>query len=523
MIPVLKKNACFLCILASLLALSGCGDKQQETLPPPTLEPVVLPTAPIHQEVESTNPNEDVEHLAVVMQPGELYTLDYYPNLKSVDLSGSTCYDTILDFMSKRPHLQVTFTVAFGGDAAVSYDVQTLTLNPGTFTYEGLIENLQYLPNVTTLSLPGIALNAEQVSAIEARYPGLVLDYTVDILGNVCTADTTTLDLSGMTGADVETVGPRLALLTKLERVSLSSSLTFAQVDRLQTIAPHITFDYSFSLFGKTISTADEEVIYKQHSIGNDGEAQLREALTIMEKCKRFVLDDCGFDYEVLAKVRDDFRATGPKVVWRVRFGVGDRYSTVTDDDTIRAVYNVTNDTCGPMKYLEDVKYMDIGHNEYLTDLSFVSYMPELEVLIASESGVVSTAGFENCKKLTWLELAYCYKLENIDALAQCDGLKYLNISYSKVTSLEPLDSLPLERFVYLKPKVDKDEQNTFLAIHPKGECITVFYGYSMPYSYGWRYDDNGKTMFWYYKDVIRKVFNYDAADKILDAQKNAK
>ena len=60
-------------------------------------------------------------------------------------------------------------------------------------------------------------------------------------------------------------------------------------------------------------------------------------------------------------------------------------------------------------------------------------------------------------------------------------------------------------------------------SIHPKEECITVFYGYSQPYGYGWRYDDNGQTMFWYYKDVIREVFEYDKADKILKAQEDAK
>ena len=149
--------------------------------------------------------------------------------------------------------------------------------------------------------------------------------------------------------------------------------------------------------------------------------------------------------------------------------------------------------------------------------------MPELEVLIGSGSAVKDLSGIENCKKLTWLELASCLKLDNIEPLAGCEGLKYLNISYTKVKDLSPLDALKLERFVYLNPKASTKEQNTFLTIHPKAECITVFYGYSQPYGYGWRYDDNGKTMFWYYKDVIREVFEYDKADKILKAQENAK
>ena len=116
-------------------------------------------------------------------------------------------------------------------------------------------------------------------------------------------------------------------------------------------------------------------------SIGNEGEGQIRAALAVLDNCKRFLLDECGLDYEVLAKIREDFR-DGPKVVWRIRFGVGDRYTTVTDDDTILAVKNVTDKTCGPMKYLEDVKYMDIGHNEYLTDLSFLPPSPQSRISV---------------------------------------------------------------------------------------------------------------------------------------------
>lgn len=511
-----------LVFLAAVL-LCGCGSGEpEETV---ETEPVIitLPPPPTEEEtVPQTDPREEVEHLTQVLQAGEIYTLEYYPNLKSVDLTGSTCYDTILHYMEKHPEVDVTYTVSFGGTAAVGCKDTSATLARGSFDAAQLLENLQYLPNLTAVTLTDVDLTGEQVAQLRERYPDLDLNYTVELLGNSYDVGTTELDLSGMGASQVEEVLPRLGLLTGLTSVKLSDSLSFSDVEKLQNANPNAVFHYSFQLFGKTVSTADTEIIYKNQDIGNDGEAELRKALPILDSCERFVLDNCGLDNEVLAKIRDDFRDQ-VKVVWRVYFGTNSRYNTLTDDDTIRAVYNVTDDTCGPMKYLEDVKYMDIGHNEYLTDLSFVSYMPELEVLIASESGVKELTGFDNCKKLTWLELAYCYKLENIDALAGCDGLKYLNLSYSKVKSLVPLDGLRLERFVYLSPKVSTDEQNTFLAIHPKGECITVFYGYSMPYSYGWRYNDNGKTMFWYYKDVIRVVFEYDKADAILKAQEDAK
>ena len=499
---------------ALVCCLTGCGSKiaHAET---PTYKPTEAAA------VETTAPAEElVEELAVVMTEGELYQLNRYPNLKKVDFSGSTCYAAILRYAKNNPHIAVTYTVDLGGTAVSNHDTAA-TLQPGGFNYEMVLENLQYLPNLTAISLPDITLDAGQISALTEAYPGIALEYTVNLLGKSYPLSTTELDLSSLSSGQVEEVAGSIGLLTSLTEVKLPDSLSMKDVAMLQDANPGATFHYSFTLFGKQLSTTTETVEYKKHSIGNEGEEQLRQALAILDNCSRFVLDSCGLDYEVLAAIREDFR-DGPKVVWRIYFGTNNRYTTLTDDDTIDAVYNVTDDTCGPMKYLEDVKYMDIGHNKSLSDLSFVSYMPNLEVLIASESAVKDLTGFENCKKLTWLELAYCYKLENIDALAQCDGLKYLNISYSKVTSLMALDGLALERFVYLSPKASVEEQNIFVSIHPKGECITVFYGYSMPYSYGWRYDDNGKTYFWYYKDVIRKVFKYDEKQAIIDAQQKA-
>ena len=516
-----RKTACTLLAAASLLLFCGCAPEEAESQPT-EMEIITLPPPPTTEDPASLiDDAHQAEEIKAVMVAGELYTLDQYPNLKAVDLSGSTCYTAIEEYIAEHPHIKVTYTVDLGG-TPVPFDASEATLASGGYTYEALLENLQYLRSLTSLTLPIDGLNAEQLSSLAAAYPGIALNYTAQVLGITVESSTTQLDLSHMESSQVSQAASQLALLPTLETVTLSNSLPMSDVAMLQDACPNTTFVYSFSLFGKTLSTTDTEISYVGHSIGNAGEEQLRQALEILDACQRFVLDDCGMDSEVLAGIREDFR-DGPKVVWRVYFGVNNRYDLLTDADTIDAVYNVTDETSANLKYLEDVKYIDIGHNDGLTDFSFVQYMPELEILIASESGIKTTDGFENCKKLTWLELAYCYKLENIDALSECEGLRYLNISYSKITSLAPLDYLALERFVYLSPKASTKEQNTFLAIHPRSECITVFYGYSMPYSYGWRYDGNGKTYFWYYKDVVRKVFNYDKKQAILDAQAAAK
>lgn len=520
MLSVTRKQVC--CAAAVLFALCFSACSSQKEIPTQTdqTQVITLPTAPVETLSETMDPKELVEHLDAVMTAGELYQLDFYPNLKSVDLSGSTCYSSILEFMEQHPQLDVTYSVSLGG-SDLSSKAGDAVLSPGDFSYDMLLENLQYLPNLTRISFPNISLNAAQINELLETYPNLSLDYTVELLGNSYTSDTETLDLGSMSASQIDRVLPKLGLLTSLTDVTLSDALSLGDVARLQDANPHAVFHYTFPLFGKTLSTTDEEVYYKNHTIGNEGEAEIREALAVLDNCTRFVLDNCKLDYEVLAGIREDFR-DGPKVVWRVYFGVDGRYNTLTDDDTIRAVYNVTDATCGPMKYLEDVKYMDLGHNEYLTDFSFVGYMPKLEILIGSGSAVSDLSGIENCKNLTWLELASCGKLKDISPLAGCENLKYLNLSSTGVSNFMPLDGLPLERFVCLRPKASTEEQNTFISIHPKGQCITVFYGYSNPYGYGWRYDDNGKTMFWYYKDVVRKVFNYDQADAILKAQQDA-
>lgn len=498
--------------LVTALFLTGCAAAPRETVPP---APITLPVATHPAQTE--DPNALVEDLAIVLSEGEMYLLNQFPNLKTLDLTGSTCYEAILKYMDQHPQVAVTYTVDLGG-ITVPGDSAALTLSAGQFDHATLLENLAYLPALTTLTLETPDLTGQEVRQLSQCYPDITLDYTVELLGRSYGLDTTELDLTSMATTAVAEVEVKLGLLTNLTQVRLGGNLTLEQVARLQDACPNATFRYTFSLYGRTLSTTDTEVIFKNYSIGNAGVDKLRQALAVLDNCQRFVLDNCKLDYQVLADLREEFR-NGPKVVWRVYFGVDNRYNALTDQETIRAVYNVTDDTCGPLKYCEGAKYVDLGHNEQLTDLSWAGNMPELEVLIASGCAAKDLNGFGSCKKLTWLELAYCAKLTDVEGLIGCESLAYLNLSYTNVTSYAALDGLPLQRFVCLSPKASSEERNIFKQIHPESDCLTVFSGHTNPYGYGWRYDDNGKTFNEYYKTVIREAFQYDELEKHISTQ----
>ena len=490
----LRKNLLCSILALALLLLPGCGkaaDSGPET------------TAP----TESTaDPALEVEDLTMVVTYETVGQLENYKNLKTLDATGSTCYPALEVYARNHPEVTVSYTVSLG-PVEVPHGIEEIVLDPQDTDFESLLTNLQYLKDTKRLKLPKTTLSAEELDTLMAKYPDLEVTYTLGLAGKEYMADTTSVDLSALSPTEIlaaaETLG-RMPELTNVELMTAAgtSPLSLSDVQTLVDAAPQASFHYTFTLFDKTISTNDTQVAFKNLSLTEADIPALRSALGVMTDCTAFILDNCGLSSEQMAQIRADYPRT--ELVWRIKFG---KYSAMTNAETIRAVYNVFDDTSSELQYCWRVKYMDIGHNETLTDLSFVGSMPDLEILIASGCAVKELTGFENCKKLEFLELAYCYKLENIDALAGCENLKNLNICYSKVSSLKALDGLPLEQFMCKQTRVPAAEQKVFNEIHPK--CVTNFYGKEPYAGAGWRYVDNGKTFTEIYKKV-REVFGYD-------------
>lgn len=446
-----------------------------------------------------------------VTQSELTFLVSYFPNLTALDATGCEDYALLEEFQEEHPRCLVTYQVNLGG-TSVTPDIQALTLEEGDYDYALLTENMVHLPKLTSLTLTQTELTLEQIDALKAAYENVAIRCTVEILGSEYDVETTDLNLSALTSQDVSSTAEKLAMLPGLQTVELmkddgTSDLTTADVKQLMEAAPEIVFHYTFDFFGTTLSTDTEEVEIKNQNIGDDNENEVRLALDLLTNCKRFVLDNCKLSNEVMAQIRDDYRDR-TKVVWRVWFGQG---SSLTDAELMRVVGDLLDSNCKDLIYCEDVVCIDLGHNEWLTDTSFIAGMVNLEYCIISGAPIKDLTPFSNCKKLKFLEIAFCEYIDDATPLAQCESLEMLNISNTHIVDLSPLDDLPLTHMCAKlnpsgKSRVPSDEQNRFIEKHP--DCWTTFDG-SQPYGPGWRYDEDGITPLPYYQQ-IRDWMLYD-------------
>lgn len=434
----------------------------------------------------------------------------YFPKLKT--LSAETCRDyTELEALKARnPKFEILYYVDLGG-SYVEPDTEELELLPEDYSYEVLSENLIHLKELKRVELRKPELTEEQVAALQERCPDVQFSCTVELMGEEYDTQAKVLDLSAMQPDQVAEIARKLSLLPTLETVELmdaqgKSALSKADVKTLMDAAPQAAFHYTFDFYGVTLSTDMDSAHIVNKRIGDAGEADLRLALDLMPKCQRFVLEYCSISNDILAQIREDYRGR-TKVVWRVLFGKG---STLTDAEVIRAVYDLVDDNSHDLVYCEDVRFLDIGHDEFLDYVDFIAGMPNLEYAIVSGSPIKDLSPFANCKKLKVLEAGFCEYLTDASPLAACTELEMLNISYTHITDLSPLDDLKLTTMFAMYPgrsRVSEEEQARFKEQHP--DCLAKFVG-DQPYGTGWRYTADGERLDWY--ALITAAFRYPDA-----------
>ena len=144
-----------------------------------------------------------------------------------------------------------------------------------------------------------------------------------------------------------------------------------------------------------------------------------------------------------------------------------------------------TSEELYPIRMCTKLRALDLGHN-YLTDISFLNWLPDLEVLIISPNyGLEDISPVANCRKLVYLE---CFNtpITDLSPLEGLTELRDLNLTRDgKVTDLSPLYELPkLERFWWGHMDKVPNEQRKIMREKHKGCKFVMVYN---PTEGGWR------------------------------------
>ena len=272
-----------------------------------------------------------------------------------------------------------------------------------------------------------------------------------EFLGKSYPENAESADFTGMTDAEAEEAAEILAKLSGLKELSLGNDkdnpLSWDSISLMHEAAPQAVMDYDFTLYGKDFNLSDESMDIKWIQIDDEG-ALVKQITACMNNLTYLDMDSCGVSDESMAQIRDSL--PNAEVVWRIWFG--DYYTARTNVEKILASMpgkagELIHDNVMDLQYCTKLKYLDLGHNNYLDTIEFIRSMPELEVLIVGMTFVEDFSPVADCPKLEYVE-AMTSRLHDLTPFAELKNLRHLNVCYNfALTDISPLYGLTeLER-----------------------------------------------------------------------------
>lgn len=477
-----------LCCHSCLMAL-GSGSPAAPAGSTAGNEPVSLPAAepPKENEVALSAGNfpKDTEALTAVVTPADLTQLESFPALRSADFTGSTCFAEIIAWAEQHPDVSVTYTVTLPDGQVLAPSAETVNLSgmdPANAVETARL--LSFLPNVKTVDLgvaqAGSVLSTDDLAAFAAACPNAELKYSLSFLGQELALNDSELDFSALTSSQVGEAASVLRCMNQVSKIRLNDSLTWDDIAQLHEAAPNAALDYNFSLLGVEANLSDDYLSFSHIKMDDEG-AAVRKIIPYMKNLETLDMDTCDVSNEAMAVIRNENPSVN--VIWRVWFA---GYTARTDVERILASSQarggkVTSEDARVLKYCTKVKYLDLGHNQVLSDISFAANMPELEVAIFAINDIDDISALANCPKLEYLEINST-NVTDLTPLANATALRHLNIGRCvkmaendgtdelrpRVTDISPLFGLTdLER-LYIgsltAPGIPKEQIETMAA-----------------------------------------------------------
>lgn len=423
----------------------------------------------------------DTRHLSVSTLTGEdLRMLSYFPKLESVDATGCADLSAVAKLMEVYPALLVDYLVPLGGEL-VSPQAQELTL--GSDSVQALEQALRMLPQVREVDATQCP-DYVGLFALQQRYPQIQIRYTVTIDGGTAEYSATELSVDSPV---LEQLERALGCLPNLQALTLTGKLPSSeQLHALQLKFPHISFRWSFSLCGVTVSTMDKTL--NLSGIAMESVDQVEKALAWFNCLETVEMCGCSIPSEEMAALAQ--RNPAIRFIWTVN--IGKKIQIRTDAEYLmpfRYGVTLTDEDIGELKYCTDMICLDLGHS-LISDVSFLTYMPKLQYLTLGETPVSDISAMAGLENLVFLEL-FLTKVQDYSPLLSCPNLRDLNISYAIPKDMTVLCQLKQVKHMHLKGLWQDEWKQQLMQALPETTFVFAGTGDISSTGDGWRKLEN--------------------------------
>ena len=488
-------------LLLGLLLLAGCG-------------------APKSVELSGGDVPLQAEDVTMVVTAEDLEQLDGLEGLKSADFSGSACYEELMAWAQAHPDIDVRYTVPFPDGSAVDNHAESADLSALSSKQQAASASLlQYLPALRSVKLSDKEpVSLELLAKLTEVRPDIEYDFTLPLLKGTVDSGAKKLSFIGHDSKDANALAEVLPYLKALRAVDLGSEesspeLTWEDIAALQGLRPDVEFAYGFTLYDQEFTTLDETMNFSHIKMSDEGEA-VWQVLPCMQKLTYLDMDSCGIENETMAAIRDQYPDIS--VVWRVWFG--GIYSARTDTTKILASNPGVGGSLKPgtyenLKYFTKLKYIDVGHQPLLDDISFVTYMPDLEVAIVAMGCWEDCSPLASCPHLEYLEMQTT-NCKDISPLAGLKELRHLNLGHLfELTDITPIYGLDLERlWIGMMTPVPTEQVEEYHRLHPN--CVIETEAYDPHHMWRWiGIDEKGNPIRHPRYDLLVDQFGYDSEE----------
>ena len=291
--------------------------------------------------------------------------------------------------------------------------------------------------------------------------------------------------------ADAAELAAALRQLPLLQSVDLRGrELSIDDQLALQGEFSGINFLWEVDVLGIKVGSADEHIILDD--IPMTDTAALEKVLPLLPNVKKIDMCRCGLDDETMYELNQ--RHEGIKFVWLTYIGNSLQRTDITSfcANTVGLLVHATDEKLmTQLKYFPDLVALDLGHSGMeISNLSWLAWVPNLEILILVGCDVRDVTPIAELKELSYLELFTNTYLIDISPLAKLPKLRDLNLSITSVDDISALHGMPSLRRLWVNGcmKLSKEQVDAFW--HATPDCGISFMYDSSGAKNGWRQDD---------------------------------